>query len=277
LGKDAAELTEALGYFAMQQVDYLAGPADCSEEEAATIAGWIKTQRTNDYTPKAVLPKVKADSEGVVNFTTDEIKADGKTYNTAQYCSRIAGMLAGTPMTISCTYAPLPEVTDIKRLTKVEMDAAIDAGELILYHDGEKVKIGRGVTSLTTLTVDKGEAFKKIKIVETVEMIRTDIRRTAQDSFIGRYPNSYDNKCLLITAIKGYFEQLEAEGILARGKSEVRIDLEAQELHLKAKGMDTSKMSEQEVKEADTGSNVFLWAKISILDAVEDILLGIII
>lgn len=275
LGADAADLTEALEFFALQQVDYFAGPANCTADEAAAIANWIKTQRANEYTPKAVLPHHTADSEGIVNFTTDEIKVKDKTYTTAQYCSRIAGLLAGTPMTISCTYAPLPEITDIKRLTKAQMDAAIDAGELILYHDGEKVKIGRGVTGLTTLTDEKGEAFKKIKIVETVDMIRTDIRRTAQDSFIGKYPNSYDNKCLLITAVKGYFEQLELEGILARGKSQVGLDLAAQEAYLKANGTDTSKMNEQDVKEAETGSNVFLQAKISILDAVEDINLAI--
>lgn len=277
LGADVEDLTEALSYFAATPVDYLAGPADCTPAEAAEIAGWVKTQRANDYTPKAVLPSQKADNEGVVNFTAQEIKTGEKNCTAAQYCSRIAGLLAGTPMTISCTYAPLPEVADIKRQTKTEMDAAIDAGELILYHDGEKVKIGRGVTSLTTTTQDKGDAYKKIKIVEAVDMIRTDLRRTAQDNFIGKYANSYDNKCLLITAIKGYFEQLELEGILARGKSEVRIDTVAQEAYLKSHGTDTSKLNEQEIKEAETGSRVFLAAKIRILDAVEDIDLAIVI
>ena len=41
-----------------------------------------------------------------------------------------------------------------------------DKGELVLVHDGEKVKIGRAVNSLVTTTQDKGEAFQKIKILE---------------------------------------------------------------------------------------------------------------
>lgn len=277
LKADETALTTALSFFATVQIDYLAGPADCTGEEAAAIASWIKTQRADDYIPKAVLPNHKADHDGILNFTATELQAGAKVYTTAQYCSRIAGLVAGTPMTISCTYAPLPEVTDVKRLTNSALDAAVDAGELVLFHDGEKVKIGRGVNSLVTTTQDKGAAFQKIKIVEAIDMIRTDIRRTAQDSFVGKYANSYDNKCLLVIAIKGYFEQLEADGILAKGTSEVGIDVAAQESFLKSAGTETDKMSVQEIKEADTGSHVFLAAKIKILDAVEDIDLAIVI
>ena len=40
-------------------------------------------------------------------------------------------------------------------------------------------------------------------------------------------------------------------------------------------GVDTSKLSEQEIKEANTGDKVFLQASIQILDAIEDINLNI--
>ena len=247
------------------------------EGEAETITTWVKTERINDHMVKAVVANHAADCEAVINFTTTGIKVGDASYTTADYCSRIAGLIAGTPMTISCTYAPLTEVTEITRLSKEDMDDAIDAGEFILYHDGQKVKAARGVTSLTTTTQDKGEEFQKIKIVEATDMIHNDIRRTAQDSYIGKYANSYDNKCLLITAIQEYFEQLESDGILKRGESSVSIDLTAQENYLKSRGTDTSEMSEQEIKEADTGSNVFLTASIKILDAIEDINLDIVI
>lgn len=264
-------LDDALAYFASQQFDYLAGPADLSSEDASKIASWIKSERLNQHTVKAVLPNIKADSEAIVNFTGSEIVSGTKTFTSAQYCARIAGLIAGTPMTISCTYAPLPEVQEIKRLTKAQLDTAIDNGELVLYHDGEKVKVGRGVNSLTTTTQNKGDTFRKLKIVEVVDMVGNDIRMTAQDSYIGKYANSYDNKCLLIMAIKGYFEALEQAGILAVNKSVVEIDLAAQENYLKSSGTDTSKLSEQEIKEANTGSKVFLKVNISILDAIEDI------
>ena len=99
-------------------------------------------------------------------------------------------------MTISCTYAPLNELTDIKRMTEQEGNTAVDNGKLILINDGEKVKIGRAVNSFVTTVDGKGDSFKKIKIVEAMDMINNDIRKTAEDSYIGKYANSYDNKCL---------------------------------------------------------------------------------
>ncbi len=269
-------VADALKYFETVKFDYLVGTPTCDAEEAGAISSWVKTQRANDFTPKAVLPNLVADSEGVVNFTSEGMKAGEESFTTAQYCSRIAGLIAGTPREISCTYAPLPELTDMTRLSKTDMDSAIDSGKFILYHDGEKVKVARGVNSLTTTTQDKGAAFKKIKIVEAVDMIRDDLRALAEDSYIGKFSNSYDNKCLLITAISAYFEQLELDGILAEGGSSVSIDLAAQEAYLKNTGVDTSKMTEQAIKEADTGSKVFLAASIKILDAIEDIDLNIV-
>ena len=41
----------------------------------------------------------------------------------------------------------LSEVDDIDRLTSLEMDTAVGKGQLVLYHDGEKVKCGRSVNS----------------------------------------------------------------------------------------------------------------------------------
>ena len=265
------ELTAALEHFATQQADYLCGPESCTQPEAEAIADWVKTRRQLDAGIKAVLPKHAADDEGIINFTTEGMKTAAGTFTAAQYCSRIAGLIAGTPMTISCTYAPLPEVLDVKRLTKTEMDAAIDKGEFILMHDGEKVKVARGVNSLVTTAQEKSGIFKKIKVVEAVDMMRRDIRRTAEDSYIGKYSNSYDNKCLLISAVKGYLDALEAEGILQRAASEIGVDITAQRAYLREAGVDVNALSEQEIKEADTGDKVFLSGKTKVLDAIEDI------
>ena len=272
---DATDLTDGFAYFATVEVDYLCGPHNCTSTEASAIATWVKSRRAEHYIVKAVLPETPADSEGVINVTAEGVVIGSNTLAAAALCSQIAGLIAGTPMTISCTYAPLYEVTDITRLSREDMDAAIDAGKLILYHDGEKVKVARGINSLVTTTQDKGAAFKKIKIVEAVDMIQHDIRRVCEDSYIGKYANSYDNKCLLITAIQGYFSGLETAGILDPGKSSVAIDLTAQANYLEAKGTDTTTMSEQEIKEANTGDKVFITCSVKILDAIEDIAIGV--
>lgn len=271
--QDAENYTEALNYFKTIKFDYLVAPTVDTDGETDTIVSYVKTERRENKLIKAVLPNTIADCEGVINFATEKVFVNDKEYITEKYCSRIAGIIAGTPLTISCTYAPLNELTDCTRLTKSEMDAAVDSGKLIVWWDGEKVKTARGVNSLTTLTKEKNTQFQKIKIVDTMDMIANDIRKTAEDNYLGKYANSYDNKCLLLSAIGNYFSQLVSDSILS-GYT-LTIDIDANRAFLKGKGVDVEKMSDDEIKTANTGSFVFMKATLSILDAIEDIVLPI--
>ena len=274
IDEEAEDYSEALDWLEVNKFDYLVAPSCATDNQAATLATWIKSMRDNGKKVKAILPEMASDSEGVINFATNALEdADGNTYTAEQYCSRIAGIIAGTPLTISCTYAPLTEVVNCERLTKDEMDEAVDAGKLIVFHDGEKVKIGRGVNSFVTTNGTKGNQFKKIKIVEAIDMINDDIHRTAEDSYLGKYANSYSNKCLLISAISSYFNSLIKEGILSSGT--VEIDIEANRNYLLSKGYDVANMSDNDIKQAGTDDKVFLTAAIKILDAIEEITLPI--
>lgn len=270
-----ADLAAALQWAGTQDFDYICGPADCKPSEAAAIASWVKSERQNNGTKyKAVLPNQAADHEAIVNFAASGMAAGAVTYAAAAYCSRIAGLLAGTPMRISATYAPLPELSNVDRLTKEAQDEAVGAGKLILVWDGRKVKTGRAVNSLTTTTQGKLDSFKKIKLVEIMDLIRTDIRSTAEDDYIGKYANTYQNKLLLITAIRGYFMGLERDELVQPGYS-VELDVDAIEQWLTARGTDTGSMTEQQIREADTGSYVFIKIRCKILDAIEDIIIDI--
>jgi len=284
---DSADYSEAQSYLETIKWDYVVIPgiglaADGKADTEANItsratdfATWIKQLRsTKDIKVKAVLPHCPADNEGIINFSTDDIKTASKTYTAAEYCSRIAGMLAGTPLTISATFAPLAEVIDVPHLKKEERDAEIDAGKLILVNDGTKVKIDRAVNSFVTTIENRGDDFKKIKIVDIMDLIHGDIKATAEDNYIGKYPNDYDHKCLLIAAINGYFEGLELDGLLDSsidGQNKAEIDLDAQKVYLKSQGTDISDLKDRELKESNTGSQVFLRGQAVILDAIEDI------
>ena len=103
-----------LTWLGTQKFDYLAGPDDLTAEEAAALKKWVVEQRSdNSAIYKAVLPDTVADSEAIVNFCAQEILAGGETFTAAAYCGRIAGLIAGTPMTQSVTYAALAEVDDL--------------------------------------------------------------------------------------------------------------------------------------------------------------------
>lgn len=243
------------------------------------IATWIKGMRTTKDTKVcAVLPNCNADNEGIVNFTNTLIRTKSKTFSTADYCSRIAGIICGTPATISCTYAPLPELTEVEQYTDEEMDAKIGRGELFVFFDGEKHKIARGINSFVTTMQGKGDDFKKIKLIDLMDMIHYDIKKTSHDSYIGKYANSYDNRCLLITAINGYLHTLETEGLLERGQNNCYIDIEAVKNWRESNGKNTrdelENMSEQQIKELNIHDNAFLGCSLSMLDALENIKIG---
>lgn len=278
----ASDYKEAFKYFATQKVNYLVGAPDIKAEEATAFATWIKGIRTNSIRrPVAILPNTEGDSRAVVNFSvvnateTDKIMVGDTAFTEAEYCSRIAGILAGLDLKISATYKPLNEITSIPSAEEEEVDKAVDEGKLVLYNDGERIVIARGVNSLVTVTEVETEDLKKIKINAIQDLIETDIYSTINQSYIGNYSNSYDNKCLLITAIKAYLKKLEAteggKGYLRADSSTIEINVAKQKLYLESIGIDTTTMTEQEIKEANTGSNVFLKGTISILDAIEDV------
>lgn len=274
----AEDYTEALTAFESVKFDYLVVPTVGTDKKTEDIVAYVKSQRQSDKLIKAILPNTNADTEGIINFATEKLYADDKEYDTEEYCSRIAGIIAGTPLNISATYAPLPELTDCTHLLKEAMDEAANTGKFIVFFDGEKVKTGRAVNSFVTTTEVKGDQFRKIKKVDVMDMIQNDIKVTAEDNYIGKYTNNYDNKCLLIAAISNYFDGLIADNILSSASVEIDIKKNASYLRenkKKVNGKDVDSMSSDEIKRADTGSNVFLMATINILDAIEDIYIPI--
>lgn len=213
----AEDYTAAYKYFANKRINYICGDPAITPELATNLSTWVKGKRkAGKIHPVAVVPNVVANDKGTVNFCLvggEKLNVGDTQYTPAQYCSRIAGLLAGLDLNVSATYKPLDEVTAIPEVEDDDtVDAAIDAGQLVLYDSGTGIVIGRGVNSLTTVTQEDTEDLKKIKILAIQDLITTDITDTINKSYVGNYSNSYDNKCLLITAIKGYLTQLENKG-----------------------------------------------------------------
>lgn len=264
--------TLAHGLNAAQTIkfDFLVGSPTLSSADATTIATAIKTMRSNGIKVKAVLPNTASDDEGIINFTTNNIVCGANTFSTAAFCSRIAGLLAGTPLQQSATFYRLNDVDDVPKKTKAELDTAISAGKFEIFHDGEKVKVARAVNSLTTIGSGKSDDWKSIKIIDIMDLIYMDVKRTCEDSYIGRYPNNYLNKCNLRDAIDAYLQSLQMDELIDSG-IEVEIDVDAQANYLRGIGVDVDDMTEQEIKEANTSTYVWIKASYKILNAIEDI------
>lgn len=261
--------------------NYIAAPTGTLQDQQ-DLASYIKAERNNSRkTVKAVVGGVAADHEGVVNFCTEEIKvATGKntagkttykTYTPIEYTARIAGILAGLALDRSATYYKLTEVESVK--VYEDLNDRIDKGELHLFdeEDGEGVKIARACNSLQTFTTDKGQEFRKIKIIEGVDMVTDDIRDTFKKYYVGKYINDYDHKMLFVAAIMVYFGQLAGNVLDNRADNKVDIDERFQKDYAIIKGEDISLMTPMQIRQYNTGSEIGLAGKVKFVDAMEDL------
>lgn len=251
--------------------NYLTVPG-LTDNEKTLVSAWIKEEREKDHkTFKAVLPNCTADHEGVINFTTDNIESTlgGSAFSAAEYCTRIAGVLAGLSLARSSTYYVLSDITGAD--VPDDPDERVDKGQLVIVFDGEKYKIGRGVNSLTTFTAEHGKDFSKIKIVEGVDLYRDDIRSTFEDVYVGKVVNSYDHKQAFVAAVQAYQRGLEGDVLDGSYDNTAAVDIGQQRLYLESRGIDTSSMDDVAVAQYNTGSRVFISSNVKFVDAMEDL------
>lgn len=288
---------DALKNASTLKFNYICHPTGGTQDQA-DLAMWVKEQRRVKHrTIKGVVANVDADSYGVINFTTGNIRvvnpdytdaliaAEGiaeaidesiphyLTYTAAEYTARILGIACGVTLDRSMTYYELSEIYDCD--TYGDVDDHINRGELCLIDegDGHGVKIARGCNSLHTFTTDIGQDFRYIKIVETIDLITDDIRDTFRSEYLGKVLNDYDHKMLFVAAILVYFNELKGNILdgSASVPNDVDIDIEANRDYAILKGRDVSEMSEQELRETNTGTNVFLAGQITPVNAMEDL------
>lgn len=252
------------------QFDWLAAPA--MENDA--VISYIQSQRGKSRGIKAVVANATApDCEGIVNLCVADLVLEDGAIEAKNYTARIAGLLAALPLTRSATYASLAEV--ISCGAYADADAEVDAGKLIIVSGRDGYRLGRAVNSLTTLTVEKAAPFQKIKIVEGIDLIRTDIAKAFESGYIGKVLNDYDNKLLLVTAINSYLSGLMGEVLDKTAENRCFVSLSGQKAYLQSQGVDTSGMKDAEILRANTGSQVFLEASLTFCDAMEDLSLVI--
>lgn len=274
----AADLKATLQEIMHINIDYVCYPG-YQARDLEIFRDFIAESHEKGKKAKAVLPDAAADDMHIINLSVRYVAAKWAdedalvSYTAAEYCCRIAGILAGLPLTQSCTYFVLDEIVDAD--IPENPDKAIDEGKLIIVFDGEKYKIGRGVTSLQTISPDRPEEYKKIKIVEGMDVILHDIFSTYENNYVGKAANSYDNKQVFVGAVNTYFRAIGGSVLNAEAENKAEVSVKGNRKYLEDHGIDTTDMSEQELKEADTGSYMFLSGTCKFLDAAEDLNLDI--
>ncbi len=273
IGTTTPALTDALKTLTNRNWDYLTYPAAEASDNTAMVS-WLKTQRdTNKKTYKLVAGKLTSpDHEGIINFTSEEITVGLDEWTPEQFTARIAGIIAGIGTESSTTNYEISEINSFKDLADdTARNTAINNGELILYNNGERIVIARGVNSLQTIGTGKNESFKKIRIIEIIDTIHDDIEDVIGQEYKGKVLNTYNNKLLLVAAINTYLSTLVKEDVLDSNFTNVcEIDLEAQRKYLQAIGVKVDALSNEEILKYNTNDQVFLMCKIKTVDAMED-------
>jgi hypothetical protein len=195
-----------------------------------SIAGWVSRVRSEGKGVVAVLGGSSTDDqtlaagntrsqtfnhEGIINVTTGAV-LDGVSYTSAQVAPYIAGLIAGQKLSESITYASTPFDDVTRRYTHNEVVAALQSGSLILVHDGEKVKVERGINTLTSLRQGQNNQWKKIRAIRTMDSINADLLKAAEDNYIGKVNNNEDGQAALLAAFKQYMETMVTGGVILR-------------------------------------------------------------
>lgn len=246
---------------------WLTVPQISSDADKKKVADFIKAQRRDeDYPLKGVLYNYASDCEAIVNFTASNLGA----IIPDAYAAQVAAQLCVLGANESITNHTAKNVTSCD--IKADNDECVGKGELFLYNNGKNIVYSRGVNSLQTIGTNQSEELSKIRIVEVIDLVKSDMREIFELNYLGKLGNSYKNRKTLINALNSYLRTVSTEGYLSNDvQSFAELDVEATIKYLEGKGIDTDEMKTEDILKEKLGSNVFIKVTLYCMDTIEDI------
>lgn len=250
---------------------WLAVPQITGEAEKKKVADFIKSQRNDeDYPLKGVLYNYNPDCDGIVNFTAKDLSKN----TSDKYAVDVAAQLCVLGPNESITNQTAKNVTSCD--VKDDNDTCVANGELFLFNDGTNIVFSRGVNSLTTIPSEQSESLSKIRVVEVIDMVKSDIKEILKASYLGKLGNSYKNRKTVINNINTYLKSLSNEGYLNNDEYSIaELDADATRDYLEKKGTETDEMTDDEVLKAKLGTYVFIKITLKIMDCIEDVVINL--
>jgi len=185
---------------------------DGSATIKSTIRTWVEAMRDDEGVKiQAVLANYDANSEAIINVTQRVKLADGTALTAAQCTAWVAGITAGARINQSNTGRKYVGAVDVvPRLTKLEMEAAVQNGKFIFKVDSaQNVTAVYDINSLTPITSEKGKQFTKNRLIRTIDGINNDIKTIFESNYVGKVDNNPDGRSLLRATLIEYFNELQ--------------------------------------------------------------------
>ncbi len=250
--------------------------ANGAAEDFTTLISWIKSKESAKKTYKVIVfNSTSTDCKHIVNFTNTKV-----TFNNlrgevegVQYLPSLLGILAycgGNNK--SCTYFKCTNLKSVEGFA--DIDAELAKGNLVMFNDTDCVRICQGINTLITLDGEKAtEDMQFIETVECMDMIQDDIRDVFKDTYLGNYKNKLDDQILLISAINGYFKELQDANILDPEYSNTAsINVNAQrQAWIKSGKAEASEWNDAKVKSSTFKRDIFLSGDIKNLGSMTNL------
>lgn len=240
-GLTNTEYITALSAFETQDFHVLALDGVSDSALRTSVVSWVKRLRSEgkgilaalggsaaeDTGATAVNTTVSRsagiDFEGIINVGVGGV-LNGVSYSSAQTSAWVAGLVAGTALSGSTTYAASPFEDVTRRWTRSEQASAITGGVFLLIHDGRRVKVLKGINSLISPRTGQNKGWKKIRKIRVLDQINADLQQTAEDNYIGKVNNTEEGRLALIGAGKEYLRSLATSGVIESTGFDVTLD-----------------------------------------------------
>ena len=266
-------IDKALSFLGKVRINgWLVCPTATEEETKQKICEFVKMQRNEeDFPLKAVVYNYPADNEAIVNFTGTDL---GDSITSEQFCLDVGCVLCGLDANEGITNQNVKTVKTCD--TKDDYNSHVQSGELFLYNDGRHIKFSTGVNSLQTIGTEQSEYLCKIRVVEVIDMVKSDLYELMDETYVGKYGNSYANRRILVAGVNAYLKTITNEGYLSNDiNSYAELDVEATRDYLNKKGIDTSDMDDKEVLAYKIDTHVFIKVYLYVMDVIEQIQIAI--
>ena len=208
---DAEDLQAALAALKTFNFNVLVYPYTDSEKNQA-VATWLGQMRDEEgIKVQAVIPNYVADKEYIINVVQQIVLDGNKTLDVGAVAAYVGGITAGASISESNTNKRYTGAIDVKpRMTKTEMEAAINAGKYIFKVDNsQNVTSVYDINSLTSISPEKDKSFKKNRTVRVIDGINNDVVTIFESNYLGKVNNNEDGRSLLKSTLVEYFNELQ--------------------------------------------------------------------
>ena len=171
-----------------------------------------------------------ADSEGVIN-NINGARIEGVNVTAAEMTAWVAGATAGATIVQSNTGRVVTGATQIiGELDNAGIIDALNAGKFVLSTNQRgEIIVEQDINSLHTFTATKNNAFRKNRIIRTLDEIGTTIGDIWEQSYKGKVNNNEDGRAVFKGDVVAYFNTLQDMGAIQEfaGADDVEVTMGA--------------------------------------------------